>query len=223
MTSMSHDPAAAVIGAQTIEIGTRALAAGATAVPSVTGLAPAGAEEVSAQAAAAFAAEAAAMLAAHTAAQQELMRAGAALIDIARMYAQVDGEAAATLASTATQLSDQAFASSASVGAGLAHAETLPGALGSAARTPLMANLIEGVAAANPSTTIPAAANAASTLLGVGTAPLSAIGSIGQGGAAAGGAAGPAVASSLTGDDQSTRDDSDGQQSDDQQPGEQLL
>ena len=36
MTSMSHDPAAAVIGAQTIEIGARALAASATAAPSVT-------------------------------------------------------------------------------------------------------------------------------------------------------------------------------------------
>ena len=49
MTPMSHDPAAAVIGAQTIEIGARALAASASAAPSVTALAPAGAEEVSAQ------------------------------------------------------------------------------------------------------------------------------------------------------------------------------
>ena len=101
MTSMSHDPAAAVIGAQTIEIGARALAASATAAQSVTALAPAGAEEVSAQAAAAFAAEAAAVLAAHTAAQDELMRAGAALIDIARMYEQVDVEAGQALSSPA--------------------------------------------------------------------------------------------------------------------------
>jgi hypothetical protein len=220
---MSHDPAAAVIGAQTIEIGARALAASATAAPSVTALAPAGAEEVSAEAAAAFAAEAAAVLEAHAAAQQELMQAGAALIDIARRYERADSEAAGTVLSSASQISNQAFAAGASVGAGLARAQTLPGALGSAARTPLMANLIEGVAASNPSTTIPAVANAASTALGVGTAPLSAVSSLGQGGASAGAAAGPAAASTLAGDDQSTRDESDDQQANDQQSGEQLI
>ena len=223
MTSMSHDPAAAVIGAQTIEIGARALAAAAAAAPTVTGLAPAGAEEVSAQAAAAFAAEAAAVLAAHTAAQDELMRAGAALIDIARMYEQVDVEAAGTMVSSASEFSNQVFATGA---AGLARAATLPGARGSAARTPLVANLIEGVAASNPSATVPAVANAASTAMSAGTAPLSSISSIGQGGASAGGAAGPAAASTLTGDDRGNRDDSDDsddQQPSDRQPGEQLL
>jgi hypothetical protein len=106
------------------------------------------------QAAAAFAAEAAAMPAAHAAAQEELMGAGAALIEVARMYEQVDVEAAGTLVSSANQFTSQAFATgAASVGAGLTRAEALPGALGSAARTPLMANLIEGVAASNPSTT----------------------------------------------------------------------
>jgi len=219
---MSHDPAAAVIGAQTIEIGARALAASATAAPSVTALAPAGAEEVSAEAAAAFAAEAAAVLEAHAAAQQELMQAGAALIDIARRYERADSEAAGTVLSSASQISNQAFAAGASVGAGLARAQTLPGALGSAARTPLMANLIEGVAASNPSTTVPAVASAASTALGVGSAPLGAISSLGQGGASAG-AAGPAAASTLAGDDQSVGGESGDQQANDQQSGEQLI
>jgi PE family len=226
MTSMSHDPAAAVIGAQTIEIGTRALAAGATAAASVTGLAPAGAEEISAQATAAFAAEAAAVLAAHTAAQEEIMRAGAALIDIARMYAQVDGEAAGTLVSSANEISNQAFATGASVGAGLARAEALPGALGAAACTPLMTNLVEGVAASNPSTTVPAVANAASTVLGAGTAPLSSIGQFASAGGAAGPGltSGPELASSL--DQNQDKDDTDKpgeEQPGDEHPGESLL
>jgi hypothetical protein len=221
MTSMSHDPAAAVIAAQTIEIGTRALAAGAAAASSLTALMPAGAEEVSAQAAAAFAAEAASAMAAHAAAHEEIMRVGAALVDIARMYVQADSEAAGTLISSAGQLSGQVFAGP-SAGAGLAQAEVLPGAFGSAARTPLMANLIEGVAASNPSTTLPAAANAATTVLGGGTAPLSSISQFTSMGGAAGGAA-AGVPASLTGEEGSTGDDSDDQQTNDRQPGEQLL
>jgi PE family len=222
MTSMSHNPAAAVIGTQLIEIATRALAAGATAAPSVTGLVPAGAEEVSAQAATAFSAEAASMLALQRAAQEELIRTGAALIDIARMYAQVDETAAGTLMSSASQFSSQAFAGP-SVGAGLAQAETLPGALGSAARTPPLANLIEGVAASNPSTTLPAAANAASTVLGAGSAPLSSISQFASMGGAAGGGAAPGLATSLTGEEESNPEDSGDLQANDQQAGEQLL
>jgi PE family len=222
MTSMSHDPAAAVIAAQTIEIGTRALAAGAAAASSVTALTPAGAEEVSAQAAAAFAAEAASAMAAHAAAQEELMRAGAALIEVARMYAQADSEAAGTLISSAGQLSSQVFAGP-SAGAGLAQAEVLPGALGSAARTPLMANLIEGVAAANPSTTLPGAANAAATVLGAGSAPLSSISQLASMGGAAGSGAAPGLATSLTGEEESNPEGSGDQETNDQQTGEQLL
>jgi hypothetical protein len=231
MTSMSHDPAAAVIGAQLIEMGTRAMAAGAASAPSVTALAPAGAEEVSAQAAAAFEAQAAAALAAHTAAQEELARTGAALMDIARMYAQADETAAGTMVASAVEATGMTFRNAAisttqlarglaaSAPAGLLSAEALPGAAGTAARTPLMANLIEGVAAANPSTTMPAVANAASTVLGAGTAPLSSIGSMAQGAGAAGGGSAPGLASSLTADD-SARDP---ENSDNQQTGEQLL
>lgn len=222
MTSMSHDPAAAVIAAQTIEIGSRAIAAGAAAASSVTALTPAGAEEVSAQAAVAFAAEAASAMAAHAAAHEEIMRVGAALVDIARMYAQADSEAAGTLIASAGQLSSQVFAGP-SAGAALAQAEVLPGALGSAARTPLLANLIEGVAAANPSTTLPAAANAAATVLGVGTAPLSSISQLASMGGAAGGGAAPGLATALTGEEESNPEGSGDQQADDQQTGEQLL
>jgi hypothetical protein len=218
MTSMSLDAAVAAIGAQLTEMGTRSLAAGASSMPAVTGLAPAGAEEVSMQAAAAFAAEAAAILAAHTATQEELLRAGAALVDIARIYEQADVEAAGSLVAGGNQFSSQAFAAAANVGAGLASAEALPGALGAAVRTPLVTNLIEGVTAANSSGTLPAAANAASTVLSAGTGPLSSLSSVASmGGTAGGGAA--AVPTALTGEEEpSTRDDPA-----DQQTGEQLL
>ena len=285
MESMSINPGAAAIGSQLVDVASRALGSGAAALPSLTGLVPAGAEEVSMQAAMAFAAEAAAMLALNTAAQEELARTGLALTEIAQMYSQVDGEAAGTLAAGGARFASQAFAAGtganvaagpmqaetllgaagsvartglalteiaqmysqvdgeaagtlaaggarfasqafaagtgAYVAPGLLGAETLPGAAGSAARTPLLANLIEGVAASNPPTTVPAAANAASTVLGAGTAPLSSIGQVTSMGGAAGGGAAAGVPTSLTGEEESTRDESD--HADDQQPGEQLL
>lgn len=56
MDSLSHDPAAGDIGSQLVEIGSRGLAAGnAATMPTMTGLVPAGGEEVSAQAVMAFA------------------------------------------------------------------------------------------------------------------------------------------------------------------------
>jgi len=223
MESMSINPGAAAIGSQLVDVASRALGSGAAALPSLTGLVPAGAEEVSMQAAMAFAAEAAAMLALNTAAQEELARTGLALTEIAQMYSQVDGEAAGTLAAGGARFASQAFAAGtgAYVAPGLLGAETLPGAAGSAARTPLLANLIEGVAASNPPTTVPAAANAASTVLGAGTAPLSSIGQVTSMGGAAGGGAAAGVPTSLTGEEESTRDESD--HADDQQTGEQLI
>lgn len=227
MVSMSYDPAAGVIGLQLVDIATRGLASGAAASPAVTALVPAGAEEISAQAAAAFAAEGAAMLAVHTAAQEEVARAGVALTDIARVYSQVDGEAAGTLTTSGYQFSGQAFVGGS--GAGMLRAGTLPGADGSAARTPLLAKLLDGVPAPGPGATVaaaapntvavaPGAAGAASTVLGAATAPLSSVGSIGQG-AAAGSTAGPGLASSLTrSEDDGARDDSA-----DREPGERLV
>ena len=97
MQSMSFDPAAANIGSQVVRGAMQGLQAGVTASPSVTALPPAGADEVSAQAAMAFAAEAAGMLGLNTAAQEELMRTGTAFIDIGRMYSEADAAAAGGL------------------------------------------------------------------------------------------------------------------------------
>jgi PE family len=63
----------------------------------VTALVPAGAEEVSAMAAAAFAAEGVESLAQNTFAQEELSRAGAAYMEAAGIYTAVDGANAAAL------------------------------------------------------------------------------------------------------------------------------
>jgi hypothetical protein len=215
MTSMSHDPAAAVIGAQLIEMSTTAVAASAAAAPSLTVLMPAGAEEVSMIASTSFAATAEAALAAHVAAQQELAKAGAALIDIARIYAQTDATAASALEANAMQttLIEAAGFTSAPVGR-LLRSEALPGAAGTAARTPLMANLVEGTVTAAPATAAPAAAatsstalpTVASTMLGAATAPLSSISQLTSIGGAAGGPA-AAVPASLTGDDEPIADD----------------
>ena len=234
MESMSINPAAAAIGSQFVDIATRALGSGAAALPSLTGLAPAGAEEVSLQAAMAFAAAAEAMLALSTAAQEELARTGLAVTEITQMYSLVDGEAAGSMGASAAEAAALTFRGAAisasqlargaapSTGAGLLAAEALPGAAGTAARTPLMANLIGGAVASNPATTLPAAANSASTVLGAGTAPLSSIGQFTSMGGAAGGGAAP-VPASLTGKEESTRDGSDDEEADGQQPGEQLV
>ena len=254
MTSMSHDPAVAVIGGQLAAMGARAIAAAAAAAPSVTALAPAGAEEVSMLAAMAFATEASTTLAAHTLAHQEISRTGAALVNITRMYTQADATAAGHLETNAARSGAVEFGSigaaatgpwaspvSPSTGSRLLRAEAVPGLAGTPTRTPAMANLIEGAVAPTPS---PAGAatgaaglsglpNAASTLLGAGSAPLStlsslgsSLGSVGQGGVggataggAAAGGAGPALASSLTGDE----NDPGRETSDVPKPGEQPL
>ena len=249
MTSMSHDPAVALVGGQLAEMGARAIAAAAAAAPSVTALAPAGAEEVSALAAMAFATEASMTLAAHTAAHQEISRTGAALVNITRMYTQADATGAGYLEANAARSGAVEFGSvgaaasgpwasplGPSTGSRLLRAEAVPGVAGTPTRTPAMANLIEGAVAPTPSTagaSMPTVANAASTLLGAGSAPLStlsslgsSLGSVGQGGAggataggAAAGGAGPALASSLTGDE----DDPGRETSDAPKPGAQLL
>ena len=57
MQPMEHNPGAVGIGAQVVANGVRGLAAGTAATAEVTALVPAGADEVSAQAAVAFATE----------------------------------------------------------------------------------------------------------------------------------------------------------------------
>lgn len=229
MESMSHDPAAGAIGLHVVDIATRGLTSGAAASAPVTALVPAGADEVSALAAAAFAAEGAAMLTLNTAAQEEVARTGVALTDIARMYTQVDGEAAGALDSSGARIASHTFVGP--TGGGLMGAEAPPVAGGAGPRTPL-ANPVTGVPVASPSPTLPTtppltptpgaampgAVNAASTLLGAGAAPLSSLGSVAQG-ASAGGAAGPGLASSFTGaEDDGPRDESGAQR-----PGESVV
>ncbi|OBH01031.1 PE domain-containing protein [Mycobacterium sp. E3247] len=238
MEPLSHDPAAGAIGLQVVALATQGLASGAAATGPVTALAPAGADAVSMLAVAAFAAEGTAMLALNTAAQEEIARTGTAFTDIAQMYAQVDGETAGTLHSAGGRIAGQTFVGPAG-GGGLLRAEMLPGAGGSAPRTPPLANLVAGGPVAGPAPTVPAASptvpaasptvpstapampaavNAASTLLGAGAAPLSSFSSLGQG-ASAGGAGGPGLASSLAGNTDEGKRDEPGEQ----QPGERLV
>jgi hypothetical protein len=91
MQPMEHNPGAVGIGAQVVANGVRGLAAGTTASAAVSALVPAGADEVSAQAAAVFAKEGVEALALNTFAQEELSRAGAAYMEIAGIYEAVDG------------------------------------------------------------------------------------------------------------------------------------
>ncbi|OBG56544.1 MULTISPECIES: PE domain-containing protein [unclassified Mycobacterium] len=97
MQALSFDAAAAGIGTDVVRGAAQGLQAGAAASPATTALLPAGADEVSAQAALAFAAEASAFLALNTAAQEELVRMGTAVVDIARMYSEVDAAAAGSV------------------------------------------------------------------------------------------------------------------------------
>jgi hypothetical protein len=88
---MEHNPGAVGIGTQVVANGARGLATGTAATAAVSALVPAGADEVSAQAAAAFAVEGVDALAMNAFAQEELTRAGAAYVEIAGIYEAVDG------------------------------------------------------------------------------------------------------------------------------------
>jgi hypothetical protein len=98
MQSMSFDPIVAGIGDRVVDIAVSCLEASAKASIEVIGLAPAGGDEVSAQAATAFTSDAIDILTLHQAAQEELMRTGVALTHIAQIYAQVDEAAARNVA-----------------------------------------------------------------------------------------------------------------------------
>jgi hypothetical protein len=91
MQPLEHNPSAVGIGSQVVANGARGLATGTAASAEVSALVPAGAEEVSAQAALAFAAEGLDALAVNSFAQEELTRAGAAYMEIAGIYDAVDG------------------------------------------------------------------------------------------------------------------------------------
>lgn len=97
MEKMSHDPIAADIGTQVSDNALHGVTAGSTALTSVTGLVPAGADEVS-QAATAFTSEGIQLLASNASAQDQLHRAGEAVQDVARTYSQIDDGAAGVFA-----------------------------------------------------------------------------------------------------------------------------
>jgi hypothetical protein len=97
MQPLQHNPAAEAIGAQVVANGVRGIAGGTAANAAVTALAPAGAEEVSLQAALAFATEGMESLGINAMAQEELTRAGAAYAEASTVYETVDGANATTL------------------------------------------------------------------------------------------------------------------------------
>jgi hypothetical protein len=96
MQPLEHNPGAAGIGGQVVANGARGLAGGTAATVAVSALVPAGADEVSAIAAATFAAEGEQTLALNSFAQEELSRAGAAYMEIAGIYEEVDAANAST-------------------------------------------------------------------------------------------------------------------------------
>lgn len=154
------------------------------------------------------------MLAFNTAAQEELMRAGTALADIARMYSQADDTAAGALTvSGLSMVANNPMAAGAGtvVGPALAQAQAVAAGVGEAGR-PLAAGLVE--AASSPGVQGVAQAG---TSVASGIAPMA---SMGQG-ASAGGASMPGLASATAPDRDENDDGHSGQ--DDQQPGERLL
>lgn len=216
MDSMSHDPAASDIGSQLVDIGSQGITSGSTAAMSVlTGLIPAGGEEVSMQAVMAFAQEAATMLASNAAAQEELMRAGTALTDIARMYGESDDSAAGALAFSSATMSRFGSASGSSIGGGGAGlgAAALQSQLGAAASNPVLAGFTSEAASSSMAST---AANAGSSAMS-GAAPLGS----GMSGAGASGGSSKASLASTTApaDDQDDRPHGD----EDDRGGERVL
>lgn len=214
MDSLSHDSVAGDIANQMVDIGSGGLESGAAAVASLTGLIPAGSEEVSMQAALAFATQGAQMLAANTAAQQELMSAGMTLMQIATNYANVDDEAAGTLVFGAAVAAAQRAAGR--IAAGISQVGAMRGLSGAAAGAPLLAGVAEaplatGAAGAGGTTgTVGTVSSAGSTALGAGAAPLGAMQS------AQSGSSKPGMPAALVND----HEDSDPAGRDEQLPGE---
>jgi len=97
MQPLSHNPAAAGVGAQVTANGARGLATGTAATAQVSALGPAGADEVSVMAAFAFAAEGVQTLGINAIAQEEIARAGAAVVQASAGYEAVDAANATTL------------------------------------------------------------------------------------------------------------------------------
>ncbi len=97
MQPLNHDPGAIGIGGQVTANGARGLASGTAATTEVSALAPAGVDEVSVHAMAAFMAEGVQTLGINALAQEEIARAGATVIELAGVYDAVDVANGATL------------------------------------------------------------------------------------------------------------------------------
>jgi PE family protein len=97
MQPLVHNPAAVGVGTEVTANGARGLATGTAATTEASALVPAGVDEVSIQAALAFATEALETNAINAFAQQELARAGLQYVQSAAIYEAVDASTATTL------------------------------------------------------------------------------------------------------------------------------
>ncbi|WP_285030233.1 PE family protein [Mycolicibacterium sp. lyk4-40-TYG-92] len=97
MQPLEHNPGAVGVGTQVVANGARGLATGTATLTEASALVPAGVDEVSMQAAMAFAVEGAETMALHSFAQEELARGGAAYVEAAAIYEATDAANAATL------------------------------------------------------------------------------------------------------------------------------
>ncbi|ORB31241.1 PE family protein [Mycolicibacterium parafortuitum] len=97
MQPLAHNPAAAGIGGQVTANGARGLGFGTAATAEVSALAPAGVDEISATAALSFASEGVQTLGINALAQQEIARAGAAVIESSVAYEATDVAIGTTL------------------------------------------------------------------------------------------------------------------------------
>ena len=94
MQPMEHNPGAIGVGSQVVANGARGLATGTAATAEVSALVPAGADEVSMQAAHGVCYRGPGGDCPQCLAQEELTRAGAAYAEVAGIYTTVDGSTA---------------------------------------------------------------------------------------------------------------------------------
>ena len=94
---LEHNEGAIGVGTEVVANGVRGVAAGVASSVASSALVPAGVDEVSVQAAMAFAFESIETLGINSLAQEELSRAGAAYVEASGIYTAVDTANGATL------------------------------------------------------------------------------------------------------------------------------
>lgn len=97
MQPLQHEEGAIGVGTQVVANGARGVATGTATMTEASTLVPAGADEVSMQAAMAFAVEGVEVMGINAFAQEELARAGAAYVEAVAMYEATDVATSATL------------------------------------------------------------------------------------------------------------------------------